>query len=196
MSRTIAVVYDGQVFRPEVPVDLEPNTRLEITLPAADQQVAPVDNAAYAAVREIYTFEDEDEVSKYLSENEELVEFLLEAAPAIRQYFPEVRLALKVAPVYTGSEERRLVIVMYVEGDKDELTALFNQLKGKWWFRVKDSIHYKLSIEIEHPEFSTSRAEAAFEKLIGSVEAPEDWSLEHDHYLYGSPKRYTSTNNE
>lgn len=28
------------------------------------------------------------------------------------------------------------------------------------------------------------------EGLIGSVEGPEDWAAEHDHYLYGSPRRY------
>ena len=26
------------------------------------------------------------------------------------------------------------------------------------------------------------------ENLTGTVEAPEDWSAEHDHYLYGTPK--------
>jgi hypothetical protein len=26
------------------------------------------------------------------------------------------------------------------------------------------------------------------EALAGTVEAPSDWSSEHDHYLYGSPK--------
>ena len=26
------------------------------------------------------------------------------------------------------------------------------------------------------------------EDLTGTVEAPEDWSAEHDHYLYGTPK--------
>lgn len=26
----------------------------------------------------------------------------------------------------------------------------------------------------------------------GSVEMPEDWAIEHDHYLYGTPKRYSS----
>ena len=26
-------------------------------------------------------------------------------------------------------------------------------------------------------------------KLAGTVEGPEDWSAEHDHYLYGTPKR-------
>jgi hypothetical protein len=27
------------------------------------------------------------------------------------------------------------------------------------------------------------------ENLAGTVEAPPDWSDEHDHYLYGTPKR-------
>ncbi|NMF86568.1 hypothetical protein [Nodosilinea sp. P-1105] len=27
------------------------------------------------------------------------------------------------------------------------------------------------------------------ESLTGTVEAPSDWSIEHDHYLYGTPKR-------
>lgn len=27
------------------------------------------------------------------------------------------------------------------------------------------------------------------EELAGTIEAPEDWSAEHDHYLYGTPKR-------
>jgi hypothetical protein len=31
---------------------------------------------------------------------------------------------------------------------------------------------------------------AFLESLIGVVEAPADWAAEHDHYLYGSPRRY------
>jgi hypothetical protein len=34
---------------------------------------------------------------------------------------------------------------------------------------------------------------AVLEKLAGSVEAPVDWSAEHDHYLYGTPKRSHDT---
>lgn len=26
-------------------------------------------------------------------------------------------------------------------------------------------------------------------KLAGSVEGPDDWALEHNHYIHGSPKR-------
>lgn len=28
------------------------------------------------------------------------------------------------------------------------------------------------------------------EKLVGSIEGPADWADEHDHYLYGGPKKY------
>lgn len=27
------------------------------------------------------------------------------------------------------------------------------------------------------------------ESLAGTIDAPEDWSSEHDHYLYGTPKQ-------
>lgn len=27
------------------------------------------------------------------------------------------------------------------------------------------------------------------ESLTGRIEAPTDWAAEHDHYLYGTPKR-------
>ncbi|HYW12519.1 MAG TPA: hypothetical protein VE871_11180, partial [Longimicrobium sp.] len=30
---------------------------------------------------------------------------------------------------------------------------------------------------------------AVLETLIGTVQAPSDWAAEHDHYLYGTPKR-------
>ena len=31
------------------------------------------------------------------------------------------------------------------------------------------------------------------EELSGTLEAPADWSSEHDHYLYGAPKRDSPT---
>ena len=29
-------------------------------------------------------------------------------------------------------------------------------------------------------------------KQAGTIEGPSDWSVEHDHYLYGTPKNRTS----
>lgn len=33
----------------------------------------------------------------------------------------------------------------------------------------------------------------ALSDLSGTVNAPDDWSREHDHYLYGVPKREAAT---
>jgi predicted DNA-binding antitoxin AbrB/MazE fold protein len=32
MTKTLVAVFDGQVFRPEEPLELEPNTRVQITI--------------------------------------------------------------------------------------------------------------------------------------------------------------------
>jgi hypothetical protein len=41
MQQTLRVIFDGEVFRPEEPVDLEPNAHYEITVTAVDSVGAP-----------------------------------------------------------------------------------------------------------------------------------------------------------
>lgn len=44
------------------------------------------------------------------------------------------------------------------------------------------------------PVVPTTDQEDAWDVLdafTGSMDEPEDWSSEHDHYLYGTPKRHT-----
>lgn len=52
--------------------------------------------------------------------------------------------------------------------------------------------HGRYVITIQ-PEEETAPPEGnawdILEALTGSVEAPPDWASEHDHYLYGTPKR-------
>ena len=43
------------------------------------------------------------------------------------------------------------------------------------------------SVPIITPE-TTENSWDILEGMIGTVEAPPDWSKEHDHYLYGTPK--------
>jgi hypothetical protein len=31
------------------------------------------------------------------------------------------------------------------------------------------------------------------EQLAGTIDGPVDWASEHDHYLYGTPKRHQQT---
>ena len=49
---------------------------------------------------------------------------------------------------------------------------------------------YRISIELpDEPAAPAPDAWDELEALAGSIEAPSDWAKEHDHYLYGSPKR-------
>jgi hypothetical protein len=41
-------------------------------------------------------------------------------------------------------------------------------------------------------EMAQGNAWDVLEEMAGTYEAPEDWSSEHDHYLYGTPKRELS----
>ncbi len=51
---------------------------------------------------------------------------------------------------------------------------------------------YSITIQEINESDAVGDAWDVLEKLAGTVEAPPDWSSEHDHYLYGTPK--TGTN--
>jgi hypothetical protein len=47
-------------------------------------------------------------------------------------------------------------------------------------------------ILIVHENAEDTKSEGVWDVLdsfSGTIEGPEDWSLEHDHYLYGSPRK-------
>ncbi|MGQ9625696.1 MAG: hypothetical protein ACUVV0_02170 [Anaerolineae bacterium] len=48
---------------------------------------------------------------------------------------------------------------------------------------------YIITIQAIPPVGEGEDAWDVLESLAGTVEAPEDWAKEHDHYLYGTPKR-------
>jgi hypothetical protein len=41
----------------------------------------------------------------------------------------------------------------------------------------------------QQPPSSDHNAWDVLESLTATIEAPADWSSEHDHYLYGTPKQ-------
>jgi hypothetical protein len=43
------------------------------------------------------------------------------------------------------------------------------------------------------PALAEGDAWDVLEALTGALEAPQDWASEHDHYLYGTPKRQRET---
>lgn len=57
---------------------------------------------------------------------------------------------------------------------------------------LKPNAKYQITIEPLESESSNAPSNAweTLARLAGSIEAPADWSSEHDHYLYGTPKRH------
>ncbi len=47
---------------------------------------------------------------------------------------------------------------------------------------------YLLTVTEKNEKAGALDAWSILGRLTGSVDAPEDWAQEHDHYLYGAPK--------
>jgi hypothetical protein len=75
------------------------------------------------------------------------------------------------------------------------LTAIFDgeTLRPDEPAALQRDTRYRITIESDATDVTEPSAWDVMESLIGSVDAPEDWSIEHDHYLYGTPKRTAET---
>jgi len=62
----------------------------------------------------------------------------------------------------------------------EEMNSLPNDLQ-------QQVLKFVVTLRQQHLQTSDN-AWDVLESLTGSVEAPADWSAEHDHYLYGTPK--------
>lgn len=58
---------------------------------------------------------------------------------------------------------------------------------------LKPNIRYVVTIQSVDPKNVEGDSWDVLETLIGTVEATPDWSTEHDHYLYNTPKRESGT---
>ena len=54
---------------------------------------------------------------------------------------------------------------------------------------VLDALQKFVDTEEKNTDTDSSDAFDVLEKLTGTVEAPEDWAVQHDHYLYGTPRK-------
>ena len=70
------------------------------------------------------------------------------------------------------------------------LHAIFdgNVLRPEEAVNLEPNVRYLVTIEREEEKGAQSLWDT-LNKFSGKVEGPQDWSKEHDHYLYGVPKR-------
>jgi hypothetical protein len=71
------------------------------------------------------------------------------------------------------------------------LTAIFDGevLRPDEVLDFKPNARYRVTVESEESVAQGLNAWDLLEELAGTVEAPEDWATEHDHYLHGTPKK-------
>jgi len=71
------------------------------------------------------------------------------------------------------------------------LTAVFDGdvLRPDTPLDLEANKRYIITIETEPDTVTEGDAWDVLEAMAGTVEAPADWGSEHDHYLYGTPKR-------
>lgn len=75
------------------------------------------------------------------------------------------------------------------------ITAIFDGqvLRPDTPLELEPNLRYVITIESASPPEASRDAWDVLETLAGTVEAPQDWASEHDHYLYGTPKRHPDT---
>ena len=76
------------------------------------------------------------------------------------------------------------------------LTAVFDGkvLRPDGPVDLEPNARYRLTVEQETGQIEARSAWDVLESLAGTIEGPEDWAAEHDHYLYGTPKRRQGPN--
>lgn len=75
------------------------------------------------------------------------------------------------------------------------VTAIFDGqvLRPDTPLELEPNLRYAIMIESALPSETLRDAWDVLEALAGTVEAPQDWASDHDHYLYGTPKRHLDT---
>ena len=70
------------------------------------------------------------------------------------------------------------------------LTAVFDGkvLRPEGLLDMEPNTRCKITVETP-VDAAGGNAWDVLDQAAGSVQAPADWTAEHDHYLYGSPKR-------
>ena len=65
------------------------------------------------------------------------------------------------------------------------LTAVFDGevLRPEGAIDLKPNVRYLVTVEQEVPAAEGQSAWDTLEQLTGTIEGPEDWAAEHDHYL-------------
>ena len=105
---------------------------------------------ALRSLEQLYVLEGETEVRQFLDAASFLVPLLQEAPSAIRDYFPQAALFLKVVfdPEVPG--DTRLVVAIAPTCPPDEAVTKFTQFLDTWWLDAEEQSQGQLAIVLEY----------------------------------------------
>lgn len=78
------------------------------------------------------------------------------------------------------------------------LTAVFDGqfLRPDETLDLEPNTRYVITITPEPEHHANGDAWDLLDQMTGTISAPSDWAAEHDHYLYGAPKRSAESADE
>jgi hypothetical protein len=151
-------------------------------------------DAELSEIKNMYELINPADIALFLRRKPHIVELLKEAQQKLMQFFPDARVTLER---FTNANEEngdcQMLIMVYPPEEMQEINATVGKFKADWQMKASSSIKGNFCIDYEHP--SIPPLVGIWDDLIGTVEMPEDWSMETDHYIYGTPKRYSKVEN-
>jgi hypothetical protein len=146
-----------------------------------------------AELNGLYELVNPVEIGLFLRLAPQLVALLKEAHLKISQFFPNSRITIeRISEANEQNGDCQMAVTVFPPENMSEINAAIGELDSNWYLRAVSRIRGDFCIDYEHP--SLPSVTGLFDDLVGTVEGPTDWALEHDHYLYGTPKRYGDNN--
>jgi hypothetical protein len=142
----------------------------------------------------IYELVNPLEIGLFLRRKPHVVKLLKEARQELTQFFPDSRVTIeRYTDVDDNSGDCKMVVLVYPPDATQDVNATIGTFNKSWYIPASSRIRGDFCINYQHS--SLALAENLWDDLIGAVEAPEDWSNETDHYVRGTPKRYSKVKN-
>ena len=141
-------------------------------------------NPKIEKLQKFYTFIEPEKVSAFLEKEPYWIDALWEARHKILEYYPLASVTLELSPSSTP-----LWATIDPKCEAEQAVATKRRFDSDWWIKFSRYLGGKLSITLDREKTRIpGDAWDVLESLIGTYDGPTDWSIEHDHYLYGTPK--------
>jgi hypothetical protein len=142
-------------------------------------------------IKDLYELVNPLDIARFLKSRSFLKEVLVEAHGKILEFFPGAQMKLeRYLDSIDDNGDCLMDLTVSVPAEMEEVGKTIRKFDTQWYFEaIRRVLKNNVCISWEHP--SLKHNWDWLRNMIGTVEMPEDWSLETDHYRLGTPKRYS-----